>query len=325
MFFKKTLSVILLLLFIIPYNVLAYSDYIIASGQNIGIEIKSKGVIVVGTYKVEDNDIALKSEIRVGDIIKTINGDPISTVDDLVKKINTVTNDNIKIGYIRNDISKYTNLKLQKVKNTYKTGLYVKDSITGIGTLTYIDPNTKLFGALGHEIVEKNTGKILETNEGKIFNSEVIGLVRSTNGVPGEKNARYYSNQINGIVNENTNKGIFGEYTVPFDTSKLYKVANSSEIKKGKAKILTVLNGTDVDEYDINIINISKLGSTKNLVFEITDKKLLEKTGGIIQGMSGSPIIQGNNIIGAVTHVIVDNPTKGYGIFITNMLEESEN
>lgn len=325
MFFKKALSAILLLLFIIPYNVLAYSDYIIAGGQNIGIEIKSKGVIVVGTYKVEDNDIALKSEIRVGDIIKTINGDPISTVDDLVKKINTVTDDNIKIGYIRNDISKYTNLKLQKVKNTYKTGLYVKDSITGIGTLTYIDPNTKLFGALGHEIVEKNTGKILETNEGKIFNSEVIGLVRSTNGVPGEKNARYYSNQVNGIVNENTNKGIFGEYTVPFDTSKLYKVANSSEIKKGKAKIMTVLNGTDVNEYDINIINISKLGSTKNLVFEITDKKLLEKTGGIIQGMSGSPIIQGNNIIGAVTHVIVDNPTKGYGIFITNMLEESEN
>lgn len=325
MFLKKALSAILLLLFIIPYNALAYSDYIIAGGQNIGIEIKSKGVIVVGTYKVEDNDIALKSEIRVGDIIKTINGDPISTIDDLVKKINTVTNDNIKIGYIRNDISKYTNLKLQKVKNTYKTGLYVKDSITGIGTLTYIDPNTKLFGALGHEIVEKNTGKILETNQGKIFNSEVIGLVRSTNGVPGEKNARYYSNQINGIVNENTNKGVFGEYTVPFDTSKLYKVANSSEIKKGKAKILTVLNGTNVDEYDINIINISKLGSTKNLVFEITDKKLLEKTGGIIQGMSGSPIIQGNNIIGAVTHVIVDNPTKGYGIFITNMLEESEN
>ncbi len=325
MFFKKTLSVILLLLFIIPYNVLAYSDYIIAGGQNIGIDIKSKGVIVVGTYKVDNIDIASNSEIRIGDIIRSINDDPISTVDDLIEKINAVTDDTIKIGYIRNDVTKYTNLKLQKTNNTYKTGLYVKDSITGIGTLTYIDPNTKLFGALGHEIVEKNTGKILETNKGTIFNSEVIGLVRSTDGIPGEKNARYYSNQISGIIYENTNKGIFGKYTVAFDSNNLYKVALPSEVKKGKAQIMTVLDGTNIGKYDINIIKTSKLGSTKNIVFEITDKTLLEKTGGIVQGMSGSPIIQGNNIIGAVTHVIVDNPTKGYGIFITNMLEESEN
>lgn len=321
---KKTLLLFLLAMFI-PLNAKAYSDYIIASGENIGIEVKSDGIIVVGTYKVNDVDIVSKSDIKVGDIIKSVDDDIITSVNDLITKIESINDNTIKLGYVRNNILKYTNLKLEKVNNNYKTGLYVKDSISGVGTLTFIDPKTKIFGALGHEIVEKNTGRILESKEGTIYDSEVTGIIKSSINTPGEKNARYYSDKVNGNIYENTNKGIFGNYIGSFNSDRLYKVAQPNEIKKGSAKILTVLKGTEVNEYDIEITKISSLGSTKNIVFKVTDKELLKRTGGIIQGMSGSPIIQGDKIVGAVTHVIVDNPEKGYGIFITNMLEEAEN
>ncbi len=322
--FKKATLIILLTLISIPINALAYSDYIIAGGQNIGIEIKAKGVIVVGTYKVNNENIAYDSGIRVGDVIVSIDNQKVANVDEMVKRINE-SDGTVKIGYIRNDISKYTDLKLYKENNSYKTGIYVKDSITGIGTLTFIDPNTKLFGALGHEIIEKNTGKPLETKEGTIFDSEVISITPSTNGTAGEKNAKYYIDRINGNIFENTTQGIFGTYSSAIDKNKLYKVAEFNEIKKGEAKILTVLNGTDVKEYTIDITKLTDNQKVKNITFNITDPELLQKTGGIVQGMSGSPIIQNDKIIGAVTHVVLDDPTKGYGIFIRNMLEEAEN
>ena len=315
--FKKACLTLLLSLFIIPINALAYSDYVIAGGENIGIELKAKGIIVVGVYKVGDNYPASEAGIKVGDIITSINDEVVANISELSSKINTRGEDNIKIGYIRNNISDYTNLKLYKDNDVYKTGLYVKDSISGIGTLTYIDPNTRLFGALGHEIIEKSTGKI--------YASSVTNIEPSVNGVPGEKNAKLNSDEVLGDIFENTSKGIFGNYKLETNTGKLYKVGKISDIKKGDAIIRTVINKENVEEFTVNIIKINNNGETKNIVFEITDKKLLEKTGGIVQGMSGSPIIQGDFIIGAVTHVVVDDTTKGYGILITNMLEEAEN
>ena len=323
--FKKACLTLLLSLFIIPINALAYSDYVIAGGENIGIELKAKGIIVVGVYKVGDNYPASEAGIKVGDIITSINDETVANISELSSKINTRGEDNIKIGYIRNNISDYTNLKLYKDNDVYKTGLYVKDSISGIGTLTYIDPNTRLFGALGHEIIEKSTGKILEVKDGKIYASSVTNIEPSVNGVPGEKNAKLNSDEVLGDIFENTSKGIFGNYKLETNTGKLYKVGKISDIKKGDAIIRTVIDKENVEEFTINIIKINNNGETKNIVFEITDKKLLEKTGGIVQGMSGSPIIQGDFIIGAVTHVVVDDTTKGYGILITNMLEEAEN
>ena len=327
MFFKnlkKTTLLILLTLISIPINASAYSEYIIAGGQNIGIEIKSKGVMVVGTYEVNGKNIARDSGINIGDIIVSIDDEKITNVNDMVAKVSK-SDGTIKIGYIRNDVTKYTALKLYEENNSYKTGIYVKDSITGIGTLTFIDPNTKLFGALGHEIIEKNTGKLLESNSGTIFDSEVINIEPSTNGNAGEKNARYYADRVNGNIFENTTQGIFGKYISSIDENKLYKVATFDEIKKGEAKILTVLNGTEVNEYSIEINKLIKNQKVKNITFTITDPILLERTGGVVQGMSGSPIIQDDKIIGAVTHVVLDDPTKGYGIFIRNMLEEAEN
>ena len=321
---KKTFLIILTS-FIMPISILAYSDYIIAGGENVGIEIKSKGVIIVGVYEINGEYLAKKAGLEIGDTIISINNKEVNSIEDMTNIIGNSEN-TIDIGYIRNNKIEETKMNLIKDENNiYKTGLYVKDKIRGIGTLTYIDPETKLFGALGHEITEKTTGEILEVKNGKIYNSEVVNIEPSKNGIPGEKNASI-SNEIIGSILENTKKGIFGKYEKQIPEKKLYKVATIEEIKPGKAKILTVLNNKEVQEYEIEILKISENEEkTKNLLFEIKDKKLLETTGGIVQGMSGSPIIQDDYIIGAVTHVIVDSPTKGYGILITNMLEEAEN
>ncbi len=329
MFYKKIKQAIFLFLLtfvIIPINAFAYSDRIIAGGQNIGISLNSKGVLIVGTYDVNNSSIASNAGLKAGDSIIKINDNQINSINDMAVQINNSKDNEIKITYLRDKKEKQTTLKLYKDENgIYKTGLYVKDSITGIGTLTFIDPNTKKFGALGHEIQEQTTGKIFEIKDGKIFSSKVTGVIPSSDGNPGEKKAEYNKNEKTGEIEENTTQGIFGNYTDKIKNSKTYKVAKPSEIKTGSAKIMTVLNGDDVKEYEINITQINaEKQKNKNFIFEITDKNLLNQTNGIIQGMSGSPIIQGDNIIGAVTHVIVDNPHKGYGIFITNMLEEAE-
>ena len=330
MFFKKIKNNILLTLIftllIIPNYALAYSDYIVAGGENIGIELNSKGVIIVGTYEVNGINPAKEANLRAGDKIIKINNKDVINIEEMLKVIENSNNkSNVKITYLRGNKTNDTSLKLSKSSdNIYKTGLYVKDSISGVGTLTFIDPNTKLFGALGHEIIEKNTGQKLEIKDGKIYSSTVTGITRSDIGKPGEKAARYDSSDIFGNVKENTTSGIFGNYTSTIPDKKLYKVAKEDEVKTGNATIFTVIDGNTIESFAINILRINK-NTTKNILFEITDSRLLKNTGGIVQGMSGSPIIQDNFIVGAVTHVVVDDPTKGYGIFITTMLEEAEN
>lgn len=331
MFNKQKLVALLLLLLtniILPLNVFAYSDYILAGGQNIGIELDSNGVIIVGSYEVGDTSPAKKANLKTGDKIVGINDQAVSSIDEMINAIESLNSNNIvKINYIRAGEKFETELELIKDKDdVYKTGLYVKDSINGVGTLTYIDPNTKIYGALGHEITEKTTGQKLEIKDGKIYSSSVTSITPSNEGNPGEKNARYDTNDVFGNITENSTSGIFGTYTDNLPNSKLYKVAKPDEIKLGTASILTVTSGNEIKEYKINILKINKESKNlKNMLFEVTDSELLKISGGIVQGMSGSPIIQGDNIIGAVTHVVVDDCTKGYGIFITNMLEEAEN
>lgn len=327
MFFKKFKSIILLFLLsfiIIPINTYAYSDYIIAGGENIGIKLNSNGIMIVGTYKIDDVNPGVDAGLKVGDIITSINDTSVKSISEMVSIINSSRDNIIKVGFIRDNDPMDVNLELYKDNGIYKTGLYVKDSITGIGTLTFIDPETKLFGALGHEITESTTGKILNITDGTIFDLKVTGITPSSDGEPGEKNATFNSNETDGKITKNTNKGIFGKYTEEIKETNKYKVANYNDIELGEAKILTVLDSDKIGEYSINILKVSNKDKIKNIIFEITDDDLLKKTNGIIQGMSGSPIIQGKYIIGAVTHVVVDNPHKGYGILITNMLEEAE-
>lgn len=232
--FKKTFLSLLLVTLFIP-KAFAYSDYIIVGGENIGIELKTDGVMVVGFYKVNDEYIASKAGLEIGDVITSINDQKIASIYDLTNKIKT-SDGNIKVEFKRDNDIKTINLQLVKDNNNYKTGIYVKDSVTGIGTLTYIDPNTKLFGALGHEITDSRTGKILDISGGSIFESNVTDIEPSSNGTPGEKNAKIMTDSINGSIFENTTKGIFGNYTDDFDNSKLYKVANLMKLRPVKLK-----------------------------------------------------------------------------------------
>lgn len=329
MFFKKFKNLTLALfltIYIIPQTILAYSKEIIASGETVGIKLETDGILIVGSYEINGHNSLVEAGLKTGDIINQINNKDVNTVEEMVNIISNCNCDNLKIVYERENKTKKTTLNLYEDKGVLKTGLYVKDSVSGVGTLTFIDPNTKYFGVLGHEIADTTTGEIIDIESGTIFDSKITGITRSSDGNPGEKNALLYSDKVEGEVYENTNKGIFGKYTSNFDTSKLYKVANIDDIKMGDAKILTVLDGVEVGEFSIKITSVNKTkDKLKNIQFEITDETLLDKTNGIVQGMSGSPIIQNDYIVGAVTHVVVNDPHKGYGILITNMLEEAEN
>lgn len=325
---KVTIVMLLLIYLILPFQVFAYSDYIIAGGQNIGIELDSSGILIVGTYKIGDKDPSSEAQLQKGDKIIKINDTSVSTIEEMLGAIDSVSDKSkLDITYKRGSLTSTTTLNLVlDSENVYKTGLYVKDSINGVGTLTFIDPKTKIYGALGHEVIESTTGQKLEIKDGKIYRSTVTGITRSSEGEPGEKNARYDVSDVFGNIKENSSSGIFGVYTSELPNTKLYKVASKKDIMVGDAKVLTVISGSEVQEFDIKILKVSlEERAQKNILFEVTDDELLEKTGGIVQGMSGSPIIQNDMIVGAVTHVVVDDVKKGYGIFITNMLEEAEN
>lgn len=317
----------LLILFIMPTNIYAYSKYIIPGGETIGIEVNSKGVLVVGFYEVNSRYVGKDAGFEIGDTITEINNNKVNNINEMVNVVNEEAKNSNKLDVTitRNNKSSTLNLEmLCDSENVCKTGLYVKDEITGIGTLTYIDPKTTIFGALGHEITEKTTGERFEIKDGKIFKATVTDNTKSENGSPGEKNATYDETITYGKINSNEESGIFGKYTDELLKDKALEVGTKDDVKKGEAIIRTVINGNEVKKYTINILNINKDSDIKNILFEITDKELLNETGGVIQGMSGSPIIQNDKIVGAVTHVIVNDAKKGYGIFITTMLEEGD-
>ena len=314
-------------IFLFPLGVFAYSKYIIPGGESIGIKINTEGLVVVGFYKVEDEYIA-KNNFKIGDKIINVNGKNVNTIDELTDAVSKseMSSLNVKVTVKRNDREVDTYLKLIVKDGIYKTGLYVKDSLIGLGTLSYIDPVSKIYGALGHEITMNETGNKVDVRDGNILYSKVIGIDKSRNGRVGSKNANIIFDRKIGTIQKNTNKGIYGIYIDNLPNKETYQVADFSNIKKGDAYILTVTKDNRIEKYSINILDkySSKKDTQKAFSFEITDKNLLNKTGGIVQGMSGSPIIQDDKIIGAVTNVLVDNVTLGYGISIITMLAEGE-
>lgn len=320
----KKVAILFCALLFIPINVLAYSSSVILGGNTIGIDIKSTGVMIIGFYKVDGKYPS--NSLKEGDVIKKIGTTDISSIDELTRAIekNIYDDNKVELTILRGNKEKEVILNLSLQNGVYKTGLYVKDSITGIGTLTFIDPETGKYGALGHEIIESNTSKIVEVKTGMIFKNSVTSIDKSVDGSPGSKNAKFYYNTSYGDIEKNTKYGIYGNYKSDYDNNKIIEVADKSEARVGNAQIYTVLSNEEIEIFDINITKINESSEIKNIAFEIIDEKLLDKTGGIVQGMSGSPIVQNNKIIGAVTHVITDNVTTGYGLFITTMLEESE-
>ena len=321
----KKIKILLISVLLVPINVFAYSKYIIPGGETLGIEVNSNGVMVIGFYEVNGKYNRGTPTIKAGDYITKINGIDVNSISELTSEIESnVKAEEVIVTLRRNNEIKTSKLKLIKDGEIYKTGLYVKDSITGTGTLTYIDPETKIFGALGHEIIESTTSKIVEIKTGKIFRNYITGIDKSKVGYAGSKNAKFFYDTKYGDILKNTNVGIYGTYTDTLPSKDTLEVASREDVKIGSAKIATVLSKEEIKYYDIEIIKIDEYAKIKNISFKITDEELLDKTGGVVQGMSGSPIIQNDKIIGAVTHVIIDNPVTGYGLFITSMLEEGE-
>ena len=319
--FKRRLLILFLTFMILPFNTFALSKYLVPGGENIGINIKSNGVLVVGFY--ESN---AKSSLQIGDIIVSIDDNQVSSINDMLKLVDSSEDEvTLKVGYKRNNQLFSTNLSLVKDENgVFKTGLYVKDSITGIGTLTFIDPTTNQYGALGHSITDSKTNVRFEIKNGKIFKSDVTSIDKSQNGQTGEKNAKFYFDTVYGTIEQNEETGIYGTYNEDYNSKELVEVGSIDEIELGEAYIKTTLDNNKVENFNIEILSIDKESDTKNILFKVTDSTLLEKTGGIVKGMSGSPIIQNNKIIGAVTHTVISDNTKGYGISIIKMLESME-
>lgn len=323
--FKRKLLLILIFFIIIPLNTFAYTKYLIPGGENIGINIKSDGVLVVGFYKVNGKNIAYDNGVRLGDKIVSINDSEITTIEELSRMINSTSERiNVDLGIIRDNMFKDIKLELTKEENgIYKTGMYVKDSVAGIGTITFITIDNQ-YGALGHEVIEGSTKEALKVKKGEIYESDVTSITKSKKGLTGEKNAKIYFDKITGSIEKNLETGIYGEYNKKINRDEALMVADIREVMIGKAEIITVLNNNEKERFEIEILSIDEDSSTKNFAIKLTDKNLIDKTGGIIKGMSGSPIIQNGKIIGAVTHAVVDNPLKGYGISVIKMLESME-
>ncbi|WP_010530937.1 SpoIVB peptidase [Lentibacillus jeotgali] len=310
---------------------------IVPGGQSIGVQLHTLGVLVVGHHQVEGKDGMISpgedANIQVGDVILKINGEKIKEMEDVkpfVKKAGK--NDKpLDITLKRDNETIETTLDPVKDKKEekYRIGLYIRDSAAGIGTMTFYDPESKNYGALGHVISDMDTQKPIEIHNGSIVRSNVTSIEKGNNGTPGEKQAKFsVDDKKIGNITKNSPFGIFGQLNKPISNGEYDKpmpIALSHEVKEGPAKILTVLDGENVEEFDVKVVSSvpQKNPAKKGMVIQITDEELLNKTGGIVQGMSGSPIIQDGKIIGAVTHVFVNDPTSGYGVHIEWMLQEA--
>lgn len=320
----------------VEVNVLP-SIQLLPGGNSIGVVLHSRGVIVVGnspilTENQQQVNPAKDSGIHVGDVILSINGILVQSDSEVAEVIdNSGKADEILSILLKRGEEEITvNLKPVLCDDTkrYRIGLFVRDSAAGVGTLTFHDPQSRSYGALGHIITDSDTNQPIDCEQGKIVGAKVSGIQHGMRGQPGEKIGVFIEgDQVLGNIEKNTKFGIYGKLTAQLPNelySEAIPVASMNQAQVGDAEILTVVNGQKIERFKIEIqkINLQESPEGKGIVIKVTDPLLLEKTGGIVQGMSGSPIIQNGKLIGAVTHVFVHDPTRGYGCFIDWMLME---
>lgn len=305
------------------------AERLIPLGSAAGISLSTEGVLVVGLSGVKCGEEtvypARDAGICEGDVIVSIDGAPIDSAEDLQKSMG---NAGTQITVIVKRSGTELNFTVSPVKTEeglVRIGVWIRDNMLGIGTLTFYDPESGVYGALGHGINEKNSGQLLSIAGGDLLRSKIEGVKRGEVGTPGELQGTYEPESKIGSVLSNTASGIFGRLDQT-PGSRALPVAHACDVKLGEAKILSCVNGSEPKEYSIRICALYRTGDAGNrdMLIEVTDKALIETTGGIVQGMSGSPILQDGKIVGAVTHVLVNNPRKGYGILIENMLNAYE-
>ena len=331
----KNTSVDLSLFNLIPIKSVMV-DYIeekmvVPGGYPFGIKLFTQGVMVIGINSIEteagEKNPAKKAGIKVGDVIIEIDGQKITSNEHIENILNYGGGKSINLNIMRED--KFQKIKLQPEKSSidgnYKGGIWVRDSSAGIGTVSFYDLDNGIFGGLGHPISDPDTGGIMPIMTGDVVDVRVTDVIKGYSGIPGELKGNFVSNNSIGNITLNDKTGVYGRLYEYDKSQKEISVGLKQDVKEGKATILTTLDNNIVEEFEIEIkkINFNNMDDVKNMVIEVTDKSLLEKAGGIVQGMSGSPILQNGKIVGAVTHVFVNDPTKGYGIFMENMYDKS--
>ncbi|MBQ2735118.1 MAG: SpoIVB peptidase [Clostridia bacterium] len=296
-------------------------------GCAFGVKFSTKGVLVVGLSPVKREDgkeisPAETAGVKVKDILLAVNETEIHSVKDLAEMVTASEGKPLTLSVERGGKTGTLTLTPVKTKEGYKAGMWLRDSTAGIGTVTYVNPETGEFGGLGHGICDVDTGVLMPLDRGSVMKVEIGGVVKGLSGKPGEIKG-YFKHDRCGSIMSNTLCGVFGIFTeMPEGISEAVPVGSRHDVKEGEAEIICTLGDDGPKHYKIEISKIDRDGTdNKNFVITVTDKTLKERTGGIVQGMSGSPILQNGKLIGAVTHVLVNDPAKGYGIFIENMLD----
>ena len=315
----------------INVNVIEDVD-VIPVGEIVGIKLYTNGVMVVGMASIEGEDGNIykpyqETGIQEGDCITHVNGVEITSTNKLVEEINKTLGEEIELTFNHKEETKTGKIKPVKNKDDkYKLGLWVRDSAAGVGTVTFYNEDTKCFAALGHAITDIDTGEVLSTSSGEIDNAQILSIVKGQKDEPGKIEGVINSDISIGSIYNNTKFGIFGviknQQNILLDFNRKMKVASRNEIKIGEATCLSGIDG-EIKEYKLEITKIYQNNNydNKSMLINITDESLIEKTGGIVQGMSGTPIIQNGKFVGAITHVLVNNPTVGYAVFGDLMLK----
>ena len=306
--------------------------YVVVSGKPFGIKMYSDGVLVISIADVQttsgSKSPAKDAGLQVGDIIKSINGSLVYKTEEVAEAIEKSGGQQLSIEVVRKGKILMLSLKPEKLEgqNVYKAGFWVRDSCAGIGTMTFYNTRTNCFAGLGHAVCDVDTGAILEIKSGEIVPAKITGVYKGVSGSPGELCGIFSTDRPIGKINHNDETGVYGFMNDTIDGEQI-PVAFKQEVETGKAQILTTINGETPQYYEIEIIkiNLNSASVQKNMVIKITDERLIESTGGIVQGMSGSPIIQNGMLVGAVTHVFVNNPRQGYAIFAENMINSVQN
>ena len=307
---------------------------LIPGGQSVGIRMDVKGVLIVGLEEIETYEGVFspgyEAGLQIGDMILSINGITVDNAADVERIVNE-NGTPLELDVLRKKERK--SFTLHPVKSTedgrYKLGVWVKERIAGIGTLSFYDPQTNVYAALGHGIYESQTGTLLEAGNGQLLRTEVKSIREGEAGKPGEIRGIFYGDAAPlGKVESNSQYGVYSTGTdfELLEHAQPVIMASQEQIEEGPAVMLTTINGSQVEQFDIVIdkVNRQKSAGSKGLEISVTDERLLESCGGIVQGMSGSPILQNNRLIGVVTHVFINDPTKGYGIFAEFMAKEGE-
>lgn len=301
---------------------------VIPLGNAIGLKLYTEGVLIVGMSEIEGKRPYELSGIKEGDRIISIDDKKIETTEDLIETVNASKGKEVSIKYVRENSEEVTNITpVQTKQNEYKLGLWVRDAAAGVGTASFYIPSTGMFASLGHGITDIDTGDLITISNGELVSTNIVSIQKGEKGKPGEIKGSIEGSSKIGEVYKNTSFGIFGKVSNKNSlkiTESEMEILNRDEIKKGKAQIICELEDGKKEYYDIEIQRIYTANNkdNKSMLIKITDERLLEKTGGIIQGMSGSPIIQNGKFVGAVTHVLVNDPTTGYGVFADMMLKQ---